>query len=107
MVVYFQPYENFLSKLSDDLRKAGMATHTVDQLYESPSKQDIKSVIAGLKAEIVALQGDKVNLVGSYIDLHTIHLRVQRSLIPIMDKKVLISYLVLLLNLITKQFAIM
>ena len=43
-------------------------------------------VIAGLKAEIVALQEDKVNLVGSYIDLHAIQSRVQRSLIPIIGK---------------------
>ena len=63
-----------------------MAAHTVDQLYESPSEQNFKSVIAGLKAEIVALQEDKVNLVGSYIDLHAIHSRVQRSLIPIIGK---------------------
>ena len=35
--------ENVLSKLSDDLRKADIAAHTVDQLYKSPSKQDFKS----------------------------------------------------------------
>ena len=64
MVVCLKSYENFLSKLSDDLRKAGIATDTVDQLYESPSKQDFQSVIAGLKAKTVALQEDKVNLVG-------------------------------------------
>ena len=60
-MIHLKPYENFLSKLSNDLRKAGIAAHTVDQLYESPYKQDFKSVIAGLKAEIVALQEDKVN----------------------------------------------
>ena len=85
-VIDCKPYENFPSKLSDDLRKAGIAAHTVDHLYESPSKQDFKSVIAGLKAEIVALQEDKVNLVGSYIDLHTTHSRIQRPLIPIIGK---------------------
>ena len=37
---------NVLSKLSDDLRKGGIATHTVDQLYESTSKQDFKSLIS-------------------------------------------------------------
>ena len=46
----------------------------------------ISSLIAGLKAEIIALQEDKVNLVGSYTDLHTVHSRVQRSLIPIIGK---------------------
>ena len=55
-MIDLKPYENFLSKLSDDLRKAGIAAHTIDQLYESPSKQKFKSVNAGLKAEIVALQ---------------------------------------------------
>ena len=63
-VIDLKPNENILSKLSDDLRKDGIAAHTVDHLYESPSKQDFKSVIAGLKAEIVALQEGKVNLVG-------------------------------------------
>ena len=63
-----------------------MAAHTVDQLYESPSKQDFKFVIAGLKAEIVALQEDKSPFSGSYIDIHAIHSRVQRSLIPIKGK---------------------
>ena len=32
------------------------------------------------------MQEDKVNLVGSYIDLHAIHSKVQRSLIPFIDK---------------------
>ena len=32
------------------------------------------------------MQEDKVNLVGSYIDLHAIHSKVQRSLIPIIGK---------------------
>ena len=32
-VIDIKPYENFLCKLSDDLRKAGIAVHTVDQLY--------------------------------------------------------------------------
>ena len=59
-VIDLKPYENFLSKLSDDLRKAGIAAHTDDLLYESPFKKDFKSVIAGLKAEIAALQEDKV-----------------------------------------------
>ena len=54
-VIDLKPYDNFLSKLSDDLRKAGIAAYTVDQLYESPSKQNFKSAIAGLKAVIVAL----------------------------------------------------
>ena len=64
-MIDIKPYENFLSKLSDDLRKAGIAAHTVDQLYESPSKEVFKSVITGLKSEIVALQEDKVNNVDS------------------------------------------
>ena len=82
-MIELKPFENFLSKLLDDIRKAGIAAYTVYQLYKSPSKQDFKSVISGLKAEIIALQEDKVNLVGSYIALHTIHSMVQRSLIPI------------------------
>ena len=64
-VTDLKPYENILSTLSYDLRKGGIAYHTFDQHYESPSKQDFKSVIAGLKAETVALQEDKANLVGS------------------------------------------
>ena len=31
-VIDLKPYAKFLSKLSDDLRKAGIAAHTVDQL---------------------------------------------------------------------------
>ena len=87
-VIDLKPYENFLSKLPE----ANIAAHIVDQLYESPSKQDFKSVIVGLKTEIVVLQEDKVNLVGSYIDLHAIHSRVQRSLIPIIGKGLNFSF---------------
>ena len=70
------------SKWLSTFVRAGIAAHTVDQLYASPSKQHFKSIIAGLKAEIVALQDGKVNFVGSYIDLHAI----QRSLIPTVGK---------------------
>ena len=84
-VIDLKPYENSLSKLSDDFKKVGLAAHTVHKLYESP-KQYFMSVIAGLKAEIVALQENKVYLVGRYIDLHAIHSRVQRSLIPVIGK---------------------
>ena len=49
-MIDLRPYENFLSKLSADLRMAGIAVHTVDQLCESLSKQDFKFVIVGLKS---------------------------------------------------------
>ena len=85
-VIDLKPYENFLTKLSNDLDKARTAAHTIDQFYEAPSKQDFRSVIAGLRAEIATLQKDQMNLVESYIDLHAIHTRIQRSLIPIIGK---------------------
>ena len=85
-VIDLKPYENFLTKLSNDLGKARTATDTIDQCYEAPSKQDFRSVIAGLRAEIATLQKDQINLVESYIDLQAIHTRIQRSLIPIIGK---------------------
>ena len=85
-VIDIKPYKNFLTKLSNDLDKARTAAHTIDQFYEAPSKQDFRSVIAGFKAEIATLQKDQMNLVESYIDLHAIHTRIQRSLISIIGK---------------------
>ena len=85
-VIDLNPYENFLTKLSNDLDNARTAAHTIDQFYEAPSKQDFRSVIAGLRAEIVTLQKDQINLVESYIDMHAIYTRIQRSLIPIIGK---------------------
>ena len=85
-VIDVKPYENFLTKLSNDLDKARTAAHTIDQFYESHSKQDFKSVIAGVRAEFAILQKDQMNLVESYIDLHAINTRIQRSLIPIIAK---------------------
>ena len=60
-------------------RKASIAPHTIDQLYELPTKQNFKSVIAGLKAEIVALQEDKVNLVVCYIDIYMLYIQGYRD----------------------------
>ena len=74
-VIDLKPYKNFLTKLSNELDKARTAAHTIDQFYEAPSKQDFRSVIAGLRAEIATLQKDQVNLV-----------EIQRSLIPIIGK---------------------
>ena len=85
-VIDLKPYENFLTKLSNDLDKARTAAHTIDQFYEAPSKQDFMSVIAGLRAEIATLQKDQMSLVESYIGLQAIHTRMQRSLIPITGK---------------------
>ena len=68
------------------LDKVRTAAYTIDQFYEVPSKQDFRSVIAGLRAEITTLQMDQMNLVESYIDLQAIHTRIQRSLIPIIGK---------------------
>ena len=58
-VIDLKPYENFLSKLSNDLHKVRTAAHTTDQFYEAPSKQNFRSVIAGLRAEIATLQEDQ------------------------------------------------
>ena len=85
-VIDLKPYKNFLTKLSNNLDKARTAADTIDQFYEAPSKQDFRSVIAGLRTEIATLQKDLMNLVESYIDLHAMHTRIQRSLIPIIGK---------------------
>ena len=85
-VIDLKPYENFLTKLPNDLDKPKTAAHTIDKFYEAPSKQDFRSVIAGLRAEIATLQKDQINLVESYIDLQDIHTRIQRSLIPNIGK---------------------
>ena len=85
-VIDLKPYEHFLTKLSNDLDKARTAAHTIDQFYKAASKQDFRSVIARLRAEIATLQKDQMNLVESYVDLHAVHTRIQRLLIPITGK---------------------
>ena len=64
-VIDIKPYVNFLTKVSNAVGKARTAGHTIDQFYEAPSKQDFRSVIAGLRAEIATLQEDQMNLVES------------------------------------------
>ena len=72
-LIDLKPYENFLNRLSEDLGKARIPTHSIEQFYDFPSKQDYCRIIKGLKGEIVALQNDQYTLVKNYIELHAIH----------------------------------
>ena len=81
-----KPYGNFLNKLSGDLGKAKITADSIEQFYDFLSKQDYGRIIKGLKGEIVALLHDQHTLVEKYIELHTIHTKMKRSLIPILGK---------------------
>ena len=48
-----KPYENFLNKFSEDVGKARITAHCIEQFYGFPSKQDYKRMIKGLKSEVV------------------------------------------------------
>ena len=39
-IIDLKPYENFLNKLSEDLGKAKVTAHSIEQFYKFPSKQD-------------------------------------------------------------------
>ena len=85
-IIDLKPYENFLNKLSEDLGKARITANTIEQFYDFPSKQDYGRIITGLKGKITALLNDQHTLVEKYIELHVIHTKMKRSLIPIIVK---------------------
>ena len=83
-----KPYENFLNRLSEDLGKARITAHSIEEFYDFPSKQYYRGIIKGLKGEIVALQNGQHTLVENCIELHVIHTKMKRSLILIIGKDV-------------------
>ena len=85
-VMDIQPYNSFLKRLLENLRKAEKAANSMKKLYNYPSKEDYHKTIKGLNDEIPSLQNDcKVSL-DSYIELHSIHNKIHGSLIPITGK---------------------
>ena len=82
-IIYLNPYGNFINKLSKDLGKARITAHSIDQSYDFPSEQDYSRIIKGLKGYILALVNDQHTLVENYIELHAIHTKVKRSLVPL------------------------
>ena len=80
-------YDNFLNRLLEDLGKVRISA----QFYHFLSKQDCRRIIKGWKGDIVALLNDQHTLVENYIELHAIHTKMKKSLIPIIDKG--LSYL--------------
>ena len=85
-VIDTKPYDNFLDILSQDLRNAQIAANSIQNFYDFTSKQDYHKIIKGLNSEISSLQDDRIALVHSYVELHSIHSRMVRSLIPIIGK---------------------
>ena len=59
--------------LLEDLGKARIASHSIEQFYDFPSIQEYRGIIKGLKGEIVALQNYQHTLNENYIELHAIH----------------------------------
>ena len=45
--VDLNPYEDFLNTLSEDLGKARIIAHSIEQFYDFPSKQDYGRIIKG------------------------------------------------------------
>ena len=76
-IIDLRPYENFLNGLSEDLGKARIAAHKIEQFYDFPSKQGYGRIIKGLKGEIVALLNDQHNVVENYIELPAIHTKMK------------------------------
>ena len=72
--------------MSKDLGKTKITAHSTEKYYDFPSRQDCGRIKKGLTGETVALLNDQHTLMENYIELHTIHTKMQRSLIPIMDK---------------------
>ena len=103
-IIDLKPYENFLNKLSEELGNVGIAAHSSVQFYDYPSKQDYRQIIKGSKGEIVALLNDQHTLVENYTELHAIHTKIKRAVIPIIVK-VLTNYFELLQNLIWTLYA--
>ena len=58
--------------------KVRIATHSIEQFYDCPSKQDYGQIIKGLKSEIVALLNDHHTPVENYIELHAIHTKIKK-----------------------------
>ena len=86
-----KPYKNFLNKLSEDIGNTTITASSIEQFYDFPSKQAYGVIIKGMKSEIVALQNDQHTHVENYIELHAMHTKLKRSLIPIIGKG--LSYL--------------
>ena len=58
-IIYLKPHENFLNRLSEDLGNARIAAHSIEHIYDFPSKQDYVRIIKGLNGEVVALVNDQ------------------------------------------------
>ena len=84
-IINLKPYKNFLNKLPEDLRKAKLTVHSIEQFYDF-SKQDHRGIMKELKGEIVALLNDQHILVENNTELHAIHTKMKRSLIRIIGK---------------------
>ena len=85
-IINLKPYGNILHKLSQELGNARITAHSIEQFYDFPSKQDYGRIIKGLKCETVALLNEQHTLVEKGIELHAIHMKMKRSLIPIIGK---------------------
>ena len=72
-IIDLEPFENLLNKFLEDLGKAKITAHSIEQFYDFPSKEDYKGIIKGLKGEIVILQNDQYTLVENNIEMHAIH----------------------------------
>ena len=66
--------------------KARISAHSIEQFYDFPAKQDYGRILKGLKDEIVTLLYDQLTQVKNYIELHPIHTKMKRLLIPIIGK---------------------
>ena len=85
-IIDLKPYENFLDRLSEDLGNARITVHSIEKFYDFPLKQDYGRIIKGLKGETVALIDHQYNLVKNNIELHALHTKMKRSLIPMIGK---------------------
>ena len=82
-IIDLKAYENYWNTFSEDLGKAGITAHIIERFYDFSSIQDYGRIIEGLKGEIVDLLNDQHTLVENYIELHAIHTKMKRSLIPV------------------------
>ena len=73
------------NKFSEDIGKARITAHSIEQFYDCPSKQDYRWIIKELKGEIVTQQKGQHTVVENYIEMHAIHTKMKR-VIPIICK---------------------
>ena len=85
-IIDLNPYENFLTSLALDVENAAIVARNLVQVYDKPRWAGFLNSFYGLQKEIEALQASRLNLIESFVEIHSLKSRSKRSLIPIIGK---------------------